>query len=214
MIYEERFTIVNIARVRDYLDFCHETMCPAMKSAGGQVLCLLTGLIGDLGNAFLQITGFSELDSWRAAQESLTTGRDELVESEEVRLLRTVASRPKAVIPPEDRRPVYSYRRLFITPSDLPEFVRCSEDGVWPLYEAADCRILGLWTPVSATNPLELVLMTGYHGPSHWEETRFYSGRPEGIDEGLWEQGRTLGARRGQLSVRGSWVRLLRAHDI
>lgn len=214
MIYEERFTIVNIAQVRDYLDFCRETMCPAMKSAGGQVLCLLTGLIGDLGNTVLQITGFSEIDSWRAAQESLTTGRDELVESEEVRLLRTVASRPKAVIPPEDRRPVYSYRRLFIAPSDLPEFVRCAEEGVWPLYEAADCRILGLWTPVSATNPLELVLMTGYHGPGHWEETRFYSGRPEGIDEGLWERGRTLGARRGQLSVRGSWVRLLRAHDI
>ena len=214
MIYEERFTIVNIARVRDYLNLSRETVCPAMKSAGGQVLCLLTGLIGDLGNAFLQITGFSDLGSWQTAQDGLTTGRDELVESEEVRLLRPVASRPKAVIPPEDRRPVYSYRRLFIAPGDLAEFVRCSEEGVWPLYEAADCRILGLWTTVAATNPLELVLMTGYHGPAHWEKTRFYSGRPEGIDEGLWEQGRSLGAQRGQLSVRGSWVRLLRAHDI
>jgi len=185
-----------------------------MQSAGGQVLVLLTGLIGDCGNAFLQITGFSDLGSWQAAQESLTSGRDELLQSEEVRLLRPVASRPKESIPPEDRRPVYSYRRLFINPADLPKFVQYSEDGVWPLYEASDCRILGLWTPLAATNPLELILMAGYHGPAHWEETRFFRGKPEGLDQGLWERGRSLGRQRNQLSVRGTWVRLWRAHEL
>ncbi len=214
MIYEERFTIAEMTRARDYLNFCRETMCPTVEAAGGQVLVLLTGLIGDQGNAFLQITGFSDLASWQAAQEVLTVGREELVESEEVRLLRPVASRPKTVIPPEDRRAVYSYRRLFISPADLARFVEYSEEGVWPLYEAADCRILGLWTPLAATNPLELVLMTGYHGPGHWEETRFYRGKPEGLDEGLWERGRTLGRQRNQLSMRGTWVRLWRSHDI
>ena len=214
MIYEERHTTVGVAEGRDYLNFCRETMCPAMQSAGGQVLVLLTGLIGDCGNAFLQITGFSDLGSWQAAQESLTSGRDELLQSEEVRLLRPVASRPKESIPPEDRRPVYSYRRLFINPADLPKFVQYSEDGVWPLYEASDCRILGLWTPLAATNPLELILMAGYHGPAHWEETRFFRGKPEGLDQGLWERGRSLGRQRNQLSVRGTWVRLWRAHEL
>ncbi len=213
MIYEERYTIANSATARDYLNFCRETMCPKMKSAGGQVICLLSGLIGDMGNAFLQITGFADLSAWQTAQDGLTTDRDKLVENEQIRLLRPVASRPKAEIPPEDRRPCYSYRRLFINPDDLPKFVEYSEKGVWPLYESADCRILGLFTTIAATNPLELVLMTGYHGPGHWEETRFYSGKPAGIDEGIWEQGRAAGRQRGELSVRGSWVRLWRAHD-
>lgn len=213
MIYEERYTIVNIGHVQDYLHFCRDIMCPAMQAAGGQVLVLLTGLIGDPHTALLQITGFTNLTSWQTAQESLKTGREELVHSEEVRLLRPIASRPKEIIPPEDRRPVYSYRRLFINPADLPKFVHYSEDGVWPLYEAADCRILGLWTPLAATNPLEIVLMTGYHGPGHWEETRFFQGKPEGLDEEIWKRGQDMGRQRGQLSVRGSWVRLWRAYQ-
>ena len=214
MIYEERYTIANLAATRDYPDFCRETMFPKVQSAGGQILVLLSGLIGDMGNAFLQITGFADLDTWQTAQDGLTINRDKLVESEQTRLLRAVASRPKTALPPEDRRPCYSYRRLFINPNDLPKFVKYSEEGVWPLYERADCRVLGLFTTVAATNPLELVLMTGYHGPGHWEETRFYSGKPAGIDDGIWEQGRTAGRQRGTLSVQGSWVRLLRAHDL
>jgi len=214
MLYEERYTTIYVGRVRDYLHFCRDKMSPAMQSAGGKVLVLLTGLIGDPNNAVLQITGFSDLASWQAAQESLTAGRDEFVQSEEVRLLRPIASRPKEVIPPEDRRPVYGYRRFFINPADLSKFVECSEDGVWPLYEAVDCRILGLWTPLPATNPLEIVLMAGYHGPGHWEETRFFQGKPEGLDEELWERGQNLNRQRGQLSVRGSWVRLWRAYQL
>lgn len=214
MIYEERYTGVELRRVRDYLQFCRDKMCPAIQSVGGQVLVLLTGLIGDPNNAVLQITGFSDLTSWQTAQESLNTNRGEFVLSDEVRLLRPIASHPKKVIAPEDRRPVYSYRRFFINPADLPKFVECSEDGVWPLYEAADCRILGLWTPLAATNPQEIILMAGYHGPGHWEETRFFRGKPEGLDEGLWERGQTLGRQRGQLSVRGSWVRLWRTYEL
>lgn len=214
MIYEERYTIVGIAERRNYLNFCNEVMFPKVKSAGGQILVLLTGQIGDPGNALLQITGYSDVASWQAAQESLATGRDEMVESEQIRLLRPVASRPKEVILPEDRRPVYSYRRMFIAPSDLTKFVEYSEDGVWPLYEAADCRILGLWTTVAASNPLELILMTGYNGPGHWEETRFLGGKPEGIDDRLWENCQAALQKRAQLSVRGSWVRLWRARDL
>jgi len=214
MIYEERYTIVGITQRRNYLNFCKEVMFPKVKSAGGQVLVLLTGQIGDPGNALLHITGYSDIASWQAAQESLAAGRDEMVESEQIRLLRPVASRPKEAILPEDRRPVYSYRRMFIAPADLTKFVEYSEDGVWPLYEAADCRILGLWTTAAASNPLELILMTGYNGPGHWEETRFPSGKPEGIDDGLWENCQTALQQRARLSVRGSWVRLWQARDL
>ena len=214
MIYEERYTRVELRRVRDYLHFCRDNTLPAIQSEGGQIICLATGLIGDPNNAVLQITGFSGVTSWQAAQKSLPAGRDEFVQSEEVRLLRPIASRPKEIIPLEDRRPVYSYRRFFINPADFSKFVEYSEDGVWPLYEAADCRILGLWTPLPATSPLEIVLMAGYHGPGHWEETRFFQGKPEGIDDGLWERGQTLGRQRGELSVQGSWVRLWRVYQL
>ena len=213
MIYEERYTTANLAATRDYINFCREKMCPKMKTAGGQVICLLTGLIGDMGNAFLQITGFADLNTWQAAQEGLAADRDNLVESEQIRLLRSVASRPRLEIPPEDRRACYSYRRLFMAPDDLARFVKCSEEGVWPLYEAADCRILGLFTTLAATNPLELVLMTGYNGPGHWENTRINNWGIDGIDKQLWEQGQTALRQRGPLSVRGSWVRLWRALD-
>ena len=57
-------------------------------------------------------------------------------ESEEVRLLRAISPRPKSVIPERDRRPVYGFRRFFIDPKDLDEFVHCSENGIWPRIEA------------------------------------------------------------------------------
>jgi len=214
LIYEERYTVVGIRAGRDYLDLCREKTITAIQADGGRVLCLVTGLIGDPGNAFLQMTGYADFAAWQATQDAYSADRKELVENEQVRLLRPVASLPKTVLPPEDRRATYGYRRFFIDPADLDRFVQYSEEGVWPLYHAVDCRILGLWTPLAVTYPMEIILMTGYHGPGHWEETRFFGGKPEGIDDTLWERGRTLGAERNRLLIRSSWVRIFRAHDI
>lgn len=214
MIYEDRYTAVNDKRGRDYLTLCREKTIPAIRFAGGQVLCLGTGLIGDPGNAFLQMTGFADLDAWRAAQQVYTTDREEMIESEQVRLLKQVAYLPDGVPSPEDRRACYSYRRFFIRRADLDRFVETSEKGVWPLYHAADCRILGLWTTLAATDPMEVLLMAGYHGPGHWEETRFFGGKPEDIDDEVWRKGREMGAERNGLRVGSTWVRLFRSHDI
>jgi len=214
MIYEDRLTMADSRKARDYLALCREKTLPAVRSAGGQVLCLVTGLVGEPASASRQMTGFADLDAWQSAQEVYTTGREEMVESEEVRLLRQVAYLPRGVPSPEDRRACFGYRRFFIRRANLDRFVHCSEEGVWPLYHAADCRILGLWTPLAVTDPMEILLMTGYHGPGHWEETRFPSGKPEGIDEGVWQRGRELGAERNGLLVGSTWVRLFRAHDV
>lgn len=215
MIYEERYTTTGVRAGRDYLALCRERLLPALRAGGGSVLCLTTGLVGDPGNSFLQMTAFEDLAAWHRAQDIYASGREGLVDNEQVRLLRPVASLPTGdEIPAADRRASFGYRRFFITPESLDEFVRCSEEGVWPLYHAADCRVLGLWTPLAATEPMEIVLMTGYHGPGHWEETRFFAGKPEGIDETLWTTGRALGAERAALMVRSSWVRIFRAHPI
>ncbi len=214
MIYEDRYTVVDDKKVRDYLELCRKKKIPAIRSAGGQVLCLANGLVGEPGNTFRQMTGFTDIEAWQAAQEVYTTDREEMVESEQVRLLTQVAYLPDGVPSPEDRRACYSYRRFFIRRADRDRFVETSEKGVWPLYHAADCRILGLWTTLAAIDPMEILLMAGYHGPGHWEETRFIHGKPEGIDDKVWENGRAMGAERNTLRVGSTWVRLFRAHDI
>ena len=101
--------MVDIRKGREYLDICRETVIPALRSAGGQVLCLVNGLVGDPANAFLQMTTFPDFDTWQTAQEAYSTGRDHLVESEQVRLLRQVAYLPKGVPAPEDRRASFGY---------------------------------------------------------------------------------------------------------
>ena len=108
---------------------------------------------------------------------------------------------------------MYGYRRFFIRPADLDEFVHCSEDGIWPRIEAQGACILGLWATLAATDPLEVVLLTGYHGPAHWEKTRENPEKPAGIDQQVWETSRKLRARRQQLAIR-SWVCLMRAVEV
>ena len=213
MIYEERDITLRLGRLQDYLQYCRDSVWPGLHDAGGRVLRLLGGLIGDPPTQLLQITSYAQLADWHNAQNSFPTERDEYVETEKVRLLRSVTSRPEVPLAPEDRRAIYAYRRLFIEPEGLTEFVRCSEEGVWPCMEAQGARVLSLWTTVAATAPFELILVTGYDGFAHWEETRFDRGLPEGIDGELWEKGRALGARRRELTFTSS-ARLLRSIDL
>ena len=71
MIYEDRLTMADSKKARDYLALCREKTLPAVRSAGGQVLCLVTGLVGEAGNAFRQMTGFADIGTWQSAQEVL-----------------------------------------------------------------------------------------------------------------------------------------------
>ena len=213
MIYEERRTVLKGELLDDYLALCRETLWPSLRQAGGRVVCALSGLIGDPRSEVLQMTSFPDVGSWQAAQGKLTAERGELVELEEVRLMRPVASRPKEVIPREDRRAIYGYRRFFVAPVDLAEFVFCSEEGIWPRIEAQGACVLGLWSTVAATSPLEVVLITGYHDPAHWQETRDDRPMPQGFDERLWERNMDLRARRTAMTMR-TWVRLKRAIEL
>jgi len=94
MIYEERFTHVSITKVREYVELCRDKTIPALKTAGGRTICLLSGLIGDRGNTFLQVTGFEDSSAWNLAQKTMLVERNDLIEQEEVRLLKPIASRP------------------------------------------------------------------------------------------------------------------------
>ncbi|MCH8897635.1 MAG: hypothetical protein IIC33_05005 [Chloroflexi bacterium] len=161
----------------------------------------------------MQITRFPDWETWLGRQNSHPLSESGLVEKEEVRLLKPVASRPKEQVPPEDRRAVYGYRRQFIRPGDLAEFVHCSENGVWPRIESQGACLLGLWSTLSDTDPLEVILLTGYHGPGHWEETRVTRPKPEDVDPVLWQGDLELRARREQMTLK-TWVCLMQAVEV
>ncbi|HJN88593.1 MAG: hypothetical protein QF714_10035 [Dehalococcoidia bacterium] len=183
---------------------------------GGKLLCRLSGFIGYPPEEVLEVTGFPGLAAWtQAQQERRESGPPDngLIEKQEVRLLRSISSLPKSPVPAEDRRTIYGYRRFFIRPTDLDDFVNCSENGIWPRIEAQDARILGLWTTLAATDPQEIILLTGYHGPGHWEETRDTGARPPNIDAALWDTSFKLATRRRALTIR-SWVCLMRAVEV
>ncbi len=209
-IYEERHTSLDRGAFAAYLELCREQTWPAVAGQGGRVLCLMSGLIGAPATELLQVTAFPDFAAWERTQKVAASRRGDLVEAEEVRLLRAIAARPKDVLPDDDRRAVYGYRRFSTRASDLEEFAMCSGEGVWPRIEAQGACILGLWTTMAATDPQEVILLTGYHGPAHWEETRGNLPMPAGFDPELWQKGQRLGARRNELTLK-TWVKLMRA---
>ena len=211
IVYEQRQITVSKGGLDEYVQHARDRLWPRLQAQGGSILCFLNGLIGYPIDEVIQITRFPGWSAWMRFQSSLPG--NQLVEKEEVRLLRPVASRPKPHVPPEDRRAVYGYHRFFIRPADLDEFVHCSQDGVWPRIETQGANILGLWTTLAATDPLEVALLTGYDGPAHWEETRGTRPRPEDFDPDLWEHSVHLRARRAKLCVK-DWVCLMSAIEV
>ena len=213
MIYEERLTLSHSKSASDYLEFCKDEHWPKLRAAGGEPICLLSGLIGDPANQYLQMTAFEDVQAWEAAQSKVAPSPQKLVETESVRLFRPIASRPKPQIPSEDRRAVYGARRFFIDPADLADFVNSSQNGIWPRIESQGACILGLWATIATTQPMEILLLTGYHSPTHWEETRVTSSQQTEVDQCLKQQESPLRDRRIDISQQ-TWVRLMKAHEI
>ena len=211
MIYEERRTLTHTKSAEDYLEYCKSDLWPRLRAEGGQPICLLSGLIGDPANQYLQVIGFEDVQAWDAVQSTIWPSPTSLVESESVRLLRPIASRPKSPVPEEDRRTVYGCRRFYIDPADLSDFVNSSQNGIWPRIESQGAGILGLWTTIATTQPMEVLLLTGSHSPTHWEETRVTSTQQADVNQTLRQQESPLRDRRVEISQK-TWVRLMRAH--
>ena len=79
----------------------------------------------------------------------------------------------------------------------------------------ASDRVPGRLYPrvVEHTDPSEVILLTGYHGPGHWEETRVTQPKPEGVDSALWQGDLELRKRREQITLK-TWVNLMQAVEI
>ena len=185
---------------------------PSLKSHGGEVICLMRGLIGLSPTTLVQITSYNDIHSWDGSQDLWPSLREQFVERESVRLLKPVSQRPKKMIPIEDRRPIYGYRKFIISPDDLSEFVTCSENGIWPRIESMGACILGMWTTTTSTTPMKVILLTGYHSPSHWEQTR-YAPENMGASKELWDREMSYRSRRVELT-KTTKVNLMTSLDI
>lgn len=183
---------------------------PTLEGAGIQPLCLLNGLIGVSAEEHLFVIGYQDSNAWQTAQPVLPLPPPELVSAQDTRLYTPSEVRPKAAIPVEDRRAVYGVRRFRTGASDWPAFVRSSASGIWPRIERQGACILGLFREASAADPLDVLLLTGYHGPAHWQDTRTTSGRPAGMPAALWQADTAARTERGGLTL-DSYVALMTA---
>ena len=230
MIYEERRAVLRRGALDDYRTLMLDQIWPFLIARGVRPLCLLSGLIGMPITETYSFTGFGDLADWERLQlhsdrarpagvdasawEALRDAlqrRAELIVEERVRLLAPSGVRPKPETPLADRRPVYGMRRFVIRRQDWPEFERQSAEGIWVRIEAQDACILGLFHDLAATDPLEVTLLTGYHGPAHWESTRAWREQPREMTEDLWQRGQRAGAARNALTLT-SHVCLMNAH--
>lgn len=216
MIYEERTISAKRGQTQQYVKAFQEQIRPALESEGGEVLRMVSGLIGAPATELIAFTRFPDVAAWEAGQKNISSLHQDMgdfTDSEKVRLLRSIASRPKTVIPPEDRREVFGYRRFFIDPEDLDDFVRFSEEGIWPRVEAQGASVLGLWTPVGSMSPQEIVLLTGYHSAANWEQTRVSQPMPEHFDEEMRQKCRDMYRLRYEMPFK-TWVQLMQAVEL
>ena len=211
MIYEERRTLAHPKSADDYLKFCQTELFPELRHMGADPISLLSGLIGDPTNQHLQITAFEDMSVWEATQDKVLPLSNSMVIKESVRLIKPIASRPKSKVSAEDQRAVYGCRRFTINPADLQDFVNSSQNGIWPRIESQGACILGLWSTVATTQPMEILLLTGYHSPTHWEQTRITSREQTDVDQELRLNESPLRSRRMDISEM-TWVRLMQAH--
>lgn len=224
MLYDQRRIILNRGAFPAYRRFVFETLWPALAGAGARPLCLLAGLIGAPAEETYLFTGFADANAWLAGQRvlaglspdedgatSVYAKRAGWIAEERARPLLDSGVRPKAITPDADHRPVYGMRRFSIRPADWTEFVRHSAEGIWPRIESQDARILGLFRDAAVTDPLECVLLTGYHGPAHWQETRATSEQFSRLPDHLRGSDQQARTGRGAITLR-SHVCLMAAH--
>ncbi len=69
---------------------------------------------------------------------------------------------------------IYTLRTFHVDRKDYAEFVRISEETIWPGIEKQGARALGLFVVVIG-GPERILLMTRYDSLAHWQETRSWN---------------------------------------
>ncbi len=76
--------------------------------------------------------------------------------------------------------PIVTQRYFKIKKGQFPEFLKLSQEGVWPYFEKIGSRVIGMWQIIypdfidakDSTDYDEVILMTQYASIEHWQATR------------------------------------------
>ena len=91
MVSEERKTIIKKGSESKYLSKCKSQVWPSLKSHGGEVICLMGGIISLSPTTLVQITSYNDIHPWDGSQDLWPSLREQFVERERVRLLKPVS---------------------------------------------------------------------------------------------------------------------------
>ena len=69
---------------------------------------------------------------------------------------------------------IYTMRTFHVDRKDYAEFVKISQENIWPKIEKEGAKVIGLWVVVMG-GPERILLLTRYDSLAHWEETRGWS---------------------------------------
>lgn len=182
-------------------------LAEATSQAGGSAFLLCAGMIGLASDEGVMMRAWPDADALGAQAERTMSAAEGATGSTVERLVATV--RPVTSAAPTEPG-VYAHRWFWIQPQDQDEFVRISDEGVWPFFEADGCRIVGLWRSMEPGPLAKVLLITRYRDVAHWERTRPQAPEPPpGADERLYAMARDAVRRRAELTQR-SIVRLTR----
>jgi hypothetical protein len=81
---------------------------------------------------------------------------------------------------------IYTMQTFQIEPKNYDEFVRLSEEEIWPALESQGAQALGLWIRV-AGGAERLLQMTRYDSIAHWQETQHWNQPSDTLQETLSE---------------------------
>jgi len=86
------------------------------------------------------------------------------------------------------RLPVYVLRTWKLKPGAWREFQELSQREIWPAYEAAGAKIIGLWNTIIGEGN-EVTLLTRYADLAMWERTRTWEiTPPQGVEAEMWRR--------------------------
>ena len=207
MIYEYRTLRTERGELGALTRRVHGSVEKATRDAGGNVFALFAGMIGLATDEGVLVRAWPDGETLARESERTLTSATQIIESEVERLAPSV--RPVDATPPREPG-VYAHRWFWLQPQDWAEFVRFSEEGIWPYFESDGCRIIGLWRSMEPGPLAKALLVTRYPSVAHWERTRLQSADvPPGADERLYRAAQGAGEHRAHLTVR-SIVRLTR----
>src|SRR5579885_1108793 len=166
MLYTMRTFLVDRANVARFVELSERGVWPALERRDGRALGLWQVVLGGEERIVL-ITRYESLAHWQqtrswpenraapwpAAGREAVAARAALTRETDVIALQPFGNRRLPEDTPDSTPGIYALRSFDVRPADVAEFVRRTEQAVWPWYETRGARPLGMWRAHVAEQP-------------------------------------------------------------